>query len=129
MRDVKCDFGSYDSHYHVGIALGFPGKSVSEYVKWRVIEQKVGKYPEEERKQSIGIIWAGFFLISYLDICVNEVCWLWETYNHPKAIKRILYLHSDDGEFKIPYGDYDKLNKVCEYISKKRGLVPILTKK
>lgn len=56
MQDVECDFGSYDFHYHVGMALGFPEKSVSKYAKWRVIEQKVRKYPEEKRKQRIGII-------------------------------------------------------------------------
>lgn len=30
MQDVECDFGSYDFHYHVGMALGFPEKSVSK---------------------------------------------------------------------------------------------------
>jgi len=129
MRNVKRDVGSFAFHYHVGIALGFPKKSVMEYAKWRVVERKVGKYPEEERKRSIGVIWAGFFFISYLDICVDEVRWMWETYHHPKAIENPLYLHSEHERFEIQYGDVKRLREVREYIMKERGLIPIHTKR
>jgi hypothetical protein len=38
----------------------------------RVLEEKIGHYPEEERMNNIGVIWGGFFFSSHVDFVKEE---------------------------------------------------------
>lgn len=128
MMGIKWDFGSYECHYHLGIALGFPERSVRAYADWRVAEERLGKYPEEEEKQSIGISWAGFSFTSYLDFIEQEVLWMWQTYKNSITIENSFCLWGkEEGYIEIPCGDVTRLNEVCEYIKNTRDLTPTVT--
>jgi hypothetical protein len=124
MKDVPIEFGSYQFHYNVGIALGFPEKSVKYYSEMRVLEEQTGEYPVEEERLKVGIHWAGFSFSSYLPWLIEDVEWMWKQYNHPKAIECPFYLRSKKGYKEIQYGDFATLEEVRKYIMAERGLIP-----
>jgi hypothetical protein len=84
---------SYDFYMIVGENLGFPKRSVEYFAKMRALEDKIGYYPEDERLNGLGIIWAGFFFASHLDFAEQEAEWLFDTYQHEKAIGLPLYIY------------------------------------
>lgn len=71
------------------------------------------------------MIWAGFRFITSLDILIEEARCMWETFKYPKAIENPMYFWSDKDNtyLSVPYGDYDRLEEVREYIIKERGLI------
>lgn len=126
LERMKAAKNEYEKHIVLGEMLGFPVKSVKKYAEMRVLEDELGEYPEIERKQAVGVEWAGFFFTTYLDFIENEIKWLWETYQHPKAVNNLLCLWSKDIDaMEIKYGDYVALDKAVRFIKEKRNLVPI----
>lgn len=122
MKDIQED--TYEWHYIVGKTLGFPERSVEWYSRMCELQNKIGKQPDEKKKYDVGVHWSGFCFSSHLDIVTEEVRRTWNKYNHPKAINYPLYLWTKETSYiEIPYGDFDRLTEVCEYIRKKRGLV------
>ncbi|SHF33820.1 hypothetical protein SAMN05444392_1167 [Seinonella peptonophila] len=118
---------SYDYHYIIGLTLGFPKRSVQFYANMRQLEEILGKYPEEEERNGIGVIWSGFFFSSHFVFFKEDVRWLWDTYTHPKAINHPLFLWTEETSYlEVPYGDFHRLNEMHEYILQKRGLVPAI---
>lgn len=116
----------YEKHMVLGEMLGFPEKSGKKYAEMRVLEDELGEYPEIEGKPAVGVEWAGFYFTTDLDFIESEIKWLWETYQHPKAISESLFLWSRDIDaFKVAYGDYDAVNQSVQFIKTKRNLVPI----
>jgi hypothetical protein len=121
-------WGTYEFHKIIGEALGFPKKSVEFYARMRVLEDKIGHYPEEEEQTKVGVAWAGFFFSSHLDFVEQEVHWLFNTYQHEKAVGLPLYLRtSEDGYIEIPYGNFEKLNLVVNTIKADRKQKTIAT--
>lgn len=124
MKDVE--WGTYQYHYNLGIVLGFPLRSVKFYAAMRQLEDQTGEYPKEEEKNGVGVIWAGFFFSSHLDFVLDEIVWLWDKYNHPKAIENPLYLWDKETSYlEVPYGDFERLRETRNYIMMKRGLIPV----
>jgi CRISPR/Cas system-associated exonuclease Cas4 (RecB family) len=83
----------------------------------RVLEEKTGQYPEEERQTKIGLAWAGFFFSSHVDFVKDEALWLFNTYQHEKAVGLPIYLRtSETGYIEIPYGDLNRLVAVVDTI-------------
>jgi hypothetical protein len=114
---IGVEWGTYDYHKIVGETLGFPKRSVDYFAKMRVLEEKIGHYPEEERMNSIGVIWAGFFFSSHVDFVKDEAFWLFNTYKHEKAIGLALYIWSKETSYiEIPYGDLNRLVAVIDTI-------------
>ncbi|MCH5584240.1 hypothetical protein MK805_04565 [Shimazuella sp. AN120528] len=114
---------SYDFHMIVGETLGFPMRSVKYYAEMRGLEDKLGHYPEIERQEKIGVNWAGFFFSSHIDFVVEEVQWLFNTYQHEKAVGLPLCLSrlaEGLGSVDIPYGDITKLCAVVREIQEER---------
>jgi hypothetical protein len=119
---------SFEFNMIVGEALGFPMKSVEYFSKMRALEDKIGYYSEEEEQTKVGVAWAGFFFSSHIDFVEKEVRWLFDTYQHEKAIGLPLYLRtSEDGYIEIPYGDFEKLNLVVNTIKADRKQKTIAT--
>lgn len=77
------------------------------------------------RDVAIGMTWAVFWFSTSLEILEHEASWMWETYTHPKAIENPMYFWSDKDEtyLSVPYGDYNRLREVREYIMQQRGLI------
>lgn len=115
--------GSYEECYLIGITLGYPKKSVEFFARNDQIEKETGILPN--RDVAIGMVWAGFRFSTSLKIVEQEAKWMWETYKHPKAIENPMYFWSDQDNtyLTVPYGDYDRLREVREYIMKERGLI------
>jgi hypothetical protein len=113
---------SYEFNLIVGETLGFPLKSVEYFSRMRALEDKLGHYPEIERQEKVGVVWAGFFFSSHMDFVEQEVNWLWSTYQHEKAIGLPLYIpRYDQGRYEeIPYGDFEKLHRVIQDIREDR---------
>jgi hypothetical protein len=114
-------WGTYEFHKIVGEALGFPKKSVEYYAQMRVLENKMGHYPEEERRDSVGVEWAGFFFSSHMDFVEQEVRWLFDTYQHEKAIGlpvSIWVVGFDTPD--IPYGDFERMNMIVNKLQEIR---------
>ncbi|PRZ12644.1 hypothetical protein CLV36_11240 [Laceyella sediminis] len=109
MDGVQAYSGAY--HYHLGIALGFPERSVQYYAHMREIEELVGEYPIDEVENGVGVVWAGFYFSSHKAFVVDEINWLWKTYTHKEAVKHPLYLtdKKTDKTLEIRYGDFDSV--------------------
>lgn len=117
------EWGTYDFHYIVGNSLGFPLPSVTYYASMRELENQIGEYPKSERVYGIGIIWASFFFSSHIDWCPQEIKWLWDTYNHPKANGLPLYLWSRETSYiEVPYLDFEAIRSAQEQIREARNL-------
>ncbi|MCH5585108.1 hypothetical protein MK805_09005 [Shimazuella sp. AN120528] len=112
--------GSYEEEFLIGSTLGFPQKSVEFFARGCEIKKETSKMPE-----SLGVIWAGFWFATDAEIVHDEVVWLWNTYKHPRTEGETLYLWGDDIDIdiEVPHGDYNALEKACEYIREKRGIV------
>ncbi|MRG29086.1 hypothetical protein [Laceyella tengchongensis] len=126
LERMKAAKNEYEKHIVLGEMLGFPEKSVKKYAEMRVLEDELGEYPEIEGKQAVGVEWAGFYFTTYLDFIESEIQWLWETYQHPKAVNNPLCLWSKDVDaIEILYGDCGAINEAVRFIKEKRNLVPI----
>jgi hypothetical protein len=113
---------SYEFNMIVGEVLGFPVRSVEYFSKMRVLEDKIGYYPEEEEQTKVGVAWAGFFFSSHIEFVEQEIHWLFDTYQHEKAVGLPLYLRTlEDGYIEIPYGDFAKLQLVVQAIRERRN--------
>lgn len=121
MNTVERD--SYQEYCLIGLTLGYPRKSVEFFAKEQVNKKRMRSRPNQEIR--IDMIWAGFRFITSLDILIEEARWMWETYKHPKAIENPMYFWSDKDNtyLSVPYGDYDRLEEVREYIMKERGMI------
>ncbi|MBA4602747.1 hypothetical protein [Thermoactinomyces mirandus] len=86
----------------------------------------MGEYPGIEKKQVVGVEWAGFYFATYLDFIESEINWMWETYKHPKAVNNPLYLWAPDIEaIEIPYKNDTALKEAVHFIKLKRNQVTI----
>jgi len=121
IRNLKKD--SFEEHCLVGLTLGYPKRSVEFFAKEQEVKDQKGELPNKEIR--IGMIWAGFWFITNLYILIDETKWMWERYRHPKAVENPVFLWSDVNKkyLIVPYGDYDRLKEVHEYIMKERGLI------
>lgn len=121
-RRIKgVEWGTYDFHKIVGETLGFPKKSVKYYASMRVLENEIGHYPDEERRDSVGVEWAGFFFSSHIDFVIQEVKWLFDTYKHEKAVGlpvSIWVAGFDTPD--IPYGDFKRMNMIVNKLQEFR---------
>jgi hypothetical protein len=109
--------GTYDFHIIVGETLGFPKRSVEYYSKMRVLEDRIGHYPEEERQTKIGVNWAGFFFSSHIDFVEQEVQWLFNTYQHEKAIGLPVSLWTRETDaIEVEYGDLVRVRAIADTI-------------
>jgi hypothetical protein len=116
--------GSYEETCLTGIALGYPRRSVEFFAENNEIEKQTGELPN--REFSVIVQWAGLWFTSHVDFVHEEIRWLWNTYDHPKAVEHSLCLWAPQVDsFDIPYGDFDKLEQARQYIIQKRGLVPV----
>jgi len=113
---------TYEKCCLLGLTLGFPKKSVEFFAKNDQIERETGVLPN--RDVSIGMEWAGISFATHIDYVEHEARWLWETYQHPKAIENPLFLWTVETSYlEVPYGDFEKLAEARDYIRKKRGLI------
>jgi len=114
---------TYEECILTGLMMGYPKKSVEFFARNDQVEKETGVLPNQDI--AIGMVWAGFRFITSLDILIEEARWMWETYKHPKAIENPMYFWSDQDNtyLSVPYGDYDRLREVREYIMKERGLI------
>lgn len=106
---------SYEEEILIGSTLGFPPKSVEFFARCREIKKETGKMPE-----SLGVIWAGFWFATNVEIVYEEVTWLWNTYKNPSTEGEPLYLWGEDIDLKVEHEDYDGLEKACEYIKERQ---------
>jgi hypothetical protein len=112
---------TYDFHKIVGKTLGFPKESVLYFAKMRDLEEEIGNYPEDERINGVGVIWAGFFFASHLEFVEREVQWLWNTYQHEKAVGQPLYLWTKETDYiVVQYLDFARLKELKEEIQEGR---------
>jgi hypothetical protein len=108
---------SYEFNMLVGEVLGFPMKSVEYFSKMRALEDEIGYYSEEESQTKVGVAWAGFFFSSHIDFVEQEIKWLFDTYQHEKAVGLPWYLRTlEDGYIEIPYGNFNILREVVQEI-------------
>lgn len=85
---------------------------------------------QEKERYKVGIRWAGFCFSTHLDLIEQEIDWLWNQYLHPKSENQPLYVWDyEENYLEVPYRNLNKLREVCEYIRKKRGLIPTYTNK
>jgi hypothetical protein len=110
-------WGTYDFHLIVGETLGFPKKSVEYFAKVRDLENKLGYSSEEEKMTSIGVTWAGFYFASHIDVVEQEVKWLFDTYQHEKAIGLPVSLWTKETDtIEVGYGDLGRVKAIADTI-------------
>lgn len=120
---------TYEDHYLLGVTLGFPKKSVEFFSELYGGRLSLEEQQEKERYK-VGIRWAGFCFSTHLDLIEQEIDWLWNQYLHPKSENQPLYVWDyEENYLEVPYRNLNKLREVCEYIRKKRGLIPTYTNK
>jgi hypothetical protein len=110
----------------LGLALGFPKKSVEYFVEC-LIKEKEDIPRKVLHRGRIGIWYAGFSFATHIDLLVNEVHWLWNTYDHPFARECLSFVEAGiDAVYRLDYGDEKRLCQLEEHIRNKLGLIPIV---
>lgn len=83
----------------------------------RALEDKIGHYPEEERQTKIGVNWAGFFFSSHVDFVEQEIEWLFDTYQHEKAVGLPVSLGTKETDaIEVNYGDLGRVRAIADTI-------------
>lgn len=110
------DHQSLVFHQKLGIVLGYPPKAVKHYVN-RLKLQKENINLDELSKvnsKSIGLHYAGIACNSNIDDLVDNVRWLWDTYQQDK----MLNVRHDTSLIAIQYRDETELKNVYNQLHK-----------
>lgn len=124
-KKVEIKDDTFEDHVLLGITLGFPRKSCEWFAKMRQLEEQTGAFPEEDTLYGIGISWAGFFFRTHVDIAIQEIKWLWNTYTSPKAVENPLYIRPPQNMYyyQVPYGNYESIKNILNKIRLGQALV------
>ncbi|MBA4603521.1 hypothetical protein [Thermoactinomyces mirandus] len=94
-----------------GHTFGFPPKSIEYFVKCWDMEQK-GEDVSKLKKGKLGINCSGFMFVIHIDIFVEDIMWMWETYKHPEAVKYETFIRYKKDYFYVKFGDVEYLIQV-----------------
>ncbi|SHF07414.1 hypothetical protein SAMN05444392_10762 [Seinonella peptonophila] len=108
----------------LGLVLGYPQKSV-DYFVWYITEETKGTQESTLEEGKIGIKYAGIDFASHIDLLIEEVQWLWNTYDHPFARECISFVRVEDDLYRLEYGNEEQLKKIEQYLRKELGLTTV----
>lgn len=109
----------------LGIVLGFPKRSVQYFVEC-LIKENNGTPLEELNQGKIGVWYAGISFATHIDLFIDEVKWLWDTYDHPFARECLSFVEAGiDSVYRLDYGNEDKLELLEEILRKELDLTPV----
>lgn len=108
----------------LGIALGYPQQFV-DYFVWYIKEEMKKIQESTLESGKIGIKYAGIDFASHIDLLIDEVHWLWDTYDHPFARECMSFVRANDDLYRLEYGDKQQLNLLEQHLRKELGLTPV----
>jgi len=106
----------------LGIELGFPKKSV-EYFAHLWEQEEKGVPFKVLHRDAVGVNCSGFVFKTHIDYLVEEVSWIWNTYNLPKEAQCPTRVGYEESMYYVEYGDYRQLRETQEIIRREIGLV------
>ncbi|MBH8600896.1 hypothetical protein I8U21_05840 [Thermoactinomyces sp. CICC 23799] len=101
-------------HRMLGLALGFPPRSVDFYVKR--ISGELNR--EQFYEQKVGLYHAGVWCAGHKRDIIENMNWLWKQYPYYDQSRVATYYNNDRQVYPVEYGDDEALHHLAEKLNK-----------